>query len=266
MNRLPCPSLAFAACLAASALVATACSKAAPDPQLVDAASRDDVQELSKRMDSYEAANRAAGVAGLEASDVGARLMRIESRLKAIEDSQAAAAQGAGAAMGTDASAATGPTDGSATSPLVPPDATTTPDVPFTEEQVSVARRIMEEVERRKDQERTEERVKQALARIGVSLTPDQEKAVLALVSTYQQKMRDVYRGGFGRTDDERRAATEKVETLRASWETDLRNIVPPSEADRVMEGMGRNGFPGFMPRRMIDGTRGGMGGGMGDG
>ena len=252
----------------ALSLGATACTKA-PEPQVVDAVTRDEFQELrrdvSKLLDSYEAANRAAGVAGLEASDLGARLMRIDARMKALEDGQAQA-KNAGGATGTDPAAPSGASDGSAADPLVPPGASPSADVPFTEEQVAVARRIIDEVDRRKEQERNEERVKQALTRISVSLTPDQEKAVTALVTTYQQKMRDVFRGGFGRSDDERRVATEKVEALRASWENDLRNIVPAADADKVMEGMGRNGFPGFMPRRMGDGTRGGMGGGMGDG
>ncbi len=126
-------------------------------------------------------------------------------------------------------------------------------EIRWTEEEIVHFQALLDEVERRKEVERNADRVRSALNRMGVALLPEQEKAVLALVTSYQQKMREVFRGGFGRTDEDRKAATEKVEALRVSWEKDLRALLPQAEADKIMEGMGRNGFPGFMPRRQAD-------------
>ena len=186
-------------------------------------------------------------------------LKEAQDRVKALEE-RLAALPAATAPGGT------APTDGSP-APLgastVPPAWTAGPDGSYTEEQLTAFGKLADEVQKRKDAAAMAERVKRELARAGVSLTPDQEAAVLKLQQSYREKMQDLFKNGFGTNEAERNAAMEKRDALKNQFESDLRSSVPASEADKIVEAMKR-GWPGFFPRQRQDTTPGSTGTGMG--
>ncbi len=242
-------SLAVAWIVAAGGLATVACSKS-PEDQPSDVASESRIADLEKKVadltQQKQGSDLAAGVSGSETKDVRRTLddlrhenQDLKDRLKALEDRIAKAGSGA-AATGTDAAGAPAPT---------PTTFLPTSDGTFSEDQVAAFRKLSDEVQRRRDAEAQAERVKRELSRAGVTLTPDQEAAVLRLQQTYAEKMRDIFRNGFGTTDAERQATMDKREALRSQFESDLRATVPASEADKIVEAM-RRGWPGFFPRR----------------
>ena len=88
-------------------------------------------------------------------------------------------------------------------------------------------RRISDEVQKRKDAEAAAERVKRELSRAGVTLTPEQEATVIKLQSQYSDKMRELFRGGFGTSEADRLAMTDEARRAahRASRPTSARQI-----------------------------------------
>jgi hypothetical protein len=248
-------------------LAAAGCSKPPPAPTLGDSVPREEFDDLrrdyQKLKESWEAANRAASSTGLETADMGVRMLAFDKRMKAMEEqiSVLSAASAAGGTTGSAPTVASGtnpgatgtPGSGDGTAPLVPGNST---DVPFTEEQITQARRLLDEVDKRKTDEQQSERLRNGLERIGVSLSANEFNSLRKLDQSYRKQMTDIWRNGFGRTDDERRVATEKQEALKLSWENDLRNIVSGASADKIIENAGRFGFPGFAPRR-VDGRVG---------
>jgi hypothetical protein len=248
------------------AVVSVGCSKE-PGPVVVADSSGDRVGELERRIRELENQNsearQAASAANLSGSTLGQQMIQLYARIKKLEDDLAAAKAAAGnasAAM-TDASGgSTTPPVASGGTLLVPP----TDGGSFSDDQISTFRKLSDEVERRKNLEQQAERVRREIARAKITLTPAQEEAVIKLQASYNDKMRELFRGnGFGTSEDEREQSRAKVETIRTQFETDLHAIVPGSEGDRLAESM-RRSFPGLFPRR-VDGTRGGMRNAAGD-
>jgi len=255
MHRMP-HALAvrgLALTVAASALVG--CGKSPEGPTLD--ASSEKLLDLERRMNDLsqqrEAGGLATGVSGSEFALVQRSLKEAQDRVKALEE-RLAALPVAPAPVGT------APADGSP-APLggstVPAAWTAGPDGAYTEEQLTAFGKLADEVQKRKDAAAMAERVKRELARAGVSLTPEQESAVLKLQQSYREKMQDLFKNGFGTNEAERSAAMEKRDALKNQFEADLRNSVPASEADKIVEAMKR-GWPGFFPRQRQDAASGG--------
>jgi hypothetical protein len=242
--------------LAGVAALAIGCTKEPAQVQLADT-SNDRVGELERRLREIENQNselrQAGAAAGLSQGSLGTMVIELNGRIRKLEGELAAAKASGGVATAP----ATDASGGSAT-PSTPSTVAFAPDASgaYTPEQVTSFRRLAEEVERQKNLEQQAERVKRELARAKVTLTPEQEAAVVGLQATYQEKMREVFRGGgFGASDEDRDQTRAKLETLRAQFDTELRGIVPASDADKIAEAM-RRGFPGLFPRRM-DGRAG---------
>ncbi len=259
--------LALPVCIglsAASFLAVTlpGCSKET-QVQPADTLSSAQLSEIEKKVSSLMAerdgAKLAAGIADSEATVLRKNLGELQERLRTMEGQLAEVAANAAKA------AQAAPADGSSGSPgpapvlLIP----TGSEVAFSEEQVAAFRRISDEVQKRKDAEAAADRVKRELSKAGVTLTPEQEATVIKLQAQYSDKMRDLFRGGFGTSEADRLAMTEKRDALRTGFEADLRAQIPGAEAEKIVEAMKR-GWPGFFPRRQDN--RPAMGANGGDG
>lgn len=223
-----------------------------------DTLSAAQLQEIEKKVSSLiaerDGAKLAAGIADSEAGVLRKNVTELQDRLRALETQLAQVS--ANAAKGAGAPADSGSGAGPAVAPGLP--VPQNPEAAFTEEQVAAFRKLSDEVQKRRDAEAAADRVRRELSRAGVALSPEQEATVIRLQSQYADKMRDLFKGGFGGTEADRQAMTEKRDALRTGFETDLRAQIPAAEADKIVEAMKR-GWPGFFPRR-TDG-RPGMGG-----
>lgn len=248
--------LALPVCLGLSAasLLAITLPGCAKETQVqpADTLSSAQLSEIEKKvsalMTERDGARLAAGIADSEATVLRKNLGELQERLRTLEGQLAqVAADAAKAAAAAPTGGGSG--DGSvATAPGLPLP-TGGPEVAFSEEQVAAFRRISDEVQKRKDAEAAADRVKRELSRAGVTLTPEQEATVIKLQSQYSDKMRELFRGGFGTSEADRLAMTEKRDALRTGFEADLRAQIPGGEAEKIVEAMKR-GWPGFFPRR----------------
>jgi hypothetical protein len=114
----------------------------------------------------------------------------------------------------------------------------------------------MDEVDRIRDQERRVAQEKARLARVELSLTPQQEEAVIA--ATLQHRTREQERGRAlmsrqGVTREDREALQGE---LRTEYVRELEKLVPAADAEKIADGMVR---PRFMPNRRAE-RRGGEG------
>ena len=246
-----------------AALMLAGCNTKPTEVVPADAGSAEKLDALEKRLQAVEherdALARSGEAAGLEAQSLSQILADLRQRLKAVEERGAAAP----ASMDPSGSASSGSTG--STTPSNPTASTLDPagsDGTYSDDQIGKFQRLADEAQKRKDAAQQAERVKRELARANVTLTPAQEEAVIKLQSQYQEKMRELYRGGFGRSEAERTEVTEKLQALRGQFETDLRAQVPATEADKIVETM-KAGFPGFF-RAPGGGRTGGMNGNMG--
>lgn len=257
--RLLAPVLAGVA-----ALALPGCSDKPAAVTPVDSVSAERFEALEKEFraikEERDSLLHGASVSSSEALSLAQKLREVQDRLAELEAKQAAAHAAGPAAPGTTASTGgpAAPATDTSLPPVVgipiPPDSTS----PFSEEQLSAFRRMSDEVDRRKNLEQQAKRLKDDLTRVGVTLTPDQEAAVLRIQQGYTEKMRELYRNGGGATDADRQSLVAKRDELRNQYANDIRAAVPAAEADKIVEAMKR-GWPGFFPRR-TDG-RPGMGG-----
>jgi hypothetical protein len=209
-------------------------------------------------------AAHAASAAELEGQGLAQSVADLRRRIAALEaraDAPTASAGQAPTSDPTSDSSAPAPTP-AIVSILAPAGA----DGSFSDEQIAAFRRISDEMQRRRDVEQQRERLQQDLETAGVTLTPQQEEAVLKLQTDYTANARALFRGGFGATDAERQATRAKVTALRTQFESDLRAQVPGAAADQIIQSMART--PGFGGGRAAasgggaSGRRAGMGGG----
>ena len=231
------------------ALALPSCTKA-PDPAPpVDEYAKEEIQQLRQDVRDLKAYIKPPNTTGLEAADIGRRMMQQDQRIKSLEEQLAAATKAGGSVSADPSTSSTSHSSASTTSSVVPAEASD-----YSPQQISDFRKILDVVEKQKRDEQAAERIKVQLTRFAADLTPDQEKAVTSLTLALQQKRGEVIRGGFGTSDVERKATQEKIEALAAQYESDIRAIpqLPTSVADKVVESLGR-GF-GAGPRR-IDGT-----------
>lgn len=248
-------SLTFALA-AASATLVGGCGKGTEGPT-VDTSS-DRILELEKQMSDLarqrEGAGLSTGVSGAELAVLQRSLREAQDRVHALEERMASlpAVPAAGGPAST-AGGSSGPTGGA----MVPSTIAAGPDGTYSEEQLTAFRKIQDEVQRRKDAEAAAARVKVELTRAGVTLTPEAEAAVMKLHQSYREKMQELFKNGYGSNEADRQATTDKRNALQVQFEADLRNSVPASDADKIVEAMKR-GWPGFFPRQRQDSTGGG--------
>jgi DNA repair exonuclease SbcCD ATPase subunit len=255
-------SIALGGLAGGAVLASGGCSKEAGQVQVADGALSDRVAELERQLrDSQnlsQKASHSADAANLSGATIGDQMSQLNARINKLENELATAKSALAAKEASTGAAADAPSTTTTTgAPLLaaPTDGTT-----YSDEQIAAFRKLSDEVERRKTLEAQAKRVRTELERAKVSLTPQQEEAVVKLQAAYQDKMRELFSaGGFGANDDDREARRTKMESLRTQFETDLRTIVPGGDADKIVDTM-RRGFPGLFPRRENGRGMGGAG------
>ena len=141
------------------------------------------------------------------------------------------------------------PGEGGAATPssFRPADLVDGADPTFDERDLAWFRAMKDEVDRRQRQERFEEMVGNQIDRSGVTLTADQRSGVLEATMKYRASIRAAYREeGFSQKPPEERE--QALQLLRAEYEQTLYTLVPASEADTLLQQMGR--FPGMSGRQ----------------
>ncbi|MBL9087624.1 MAG: hypothetical protein JNM10_10840 [Planctomycetia bacterium] len=255
----------LAAVVAGAAAFPLGCSKpaevATADPA-TEAALAELQREVRTLREEREATLRATGVTGSEHRtlvDVVAELRDEVKRLKEV------AAAAAAAPPPTAAAGRANGDPGAGAAPVMPTTFLAQGDGTYTPEQLDAFGRIYDEVVRRRDEAQQLDRMRQNLAQAGVTLTPDQEAAMMKLQKQFQEKRQELLAAnrGNGRPQSEadQQAMRTKFEELRTAFETDVRAAVPAPDADKVVEAMKRS-YPGFFPRGdRQDRMRPGMGG-----
>jgi hypothetical protein len=107
----------------------------------------------------------------------------------------------------------------------------------WTDEQVATMRSLMEEVERRREQERETEGVKRRLDALSLSLSPAETDRVLGIALDYTRQAREVVpRNALAMTPEERQAALDKRGQLRSDLEATFRGFLPPETVEKLMK------------------------------
>ena len=240
MNPLPVRRLAPV--LLALGLAACSDKPATVTPSDSTSAERVDALEREIRaMRDDQSALRGTTVLSSEGLALATRMKDLQNRINELETKNAALAAalpatGTPSAAGT-ASTGSGPTFPSSVGVPIPTDLTQ----PIPTETIAAFRRISDEVDKIKTAEQQAKRLKDDLTRAGVTLTADQEAALAKVQSSYSEKIRELYRNGGGATDADRTALVAQRDAIRAQFETEIRQVVPASEADKIVETMSRD-------------------------
>lgn len=255
----------LAVVVAGAASVPLACSKPAEVASVDSAATEAAIAELQREVrtlrEEREATLRATGVSGSEHRSLVDAVAELRDEVKRLKDAAAAAA----AAPAPTAAAGMSNGDPGAGAAPVLPTFLAQGDGTYTPEQLDAFGKIYDEVVRRRDEAQQLDRMRQNLAQAGVTLTPEQEAAMMKLQKQFQEKRQELLAAtrGSGRPQSEadQQAMRTKFEELRTSFETDVRAAVPAADADKIVEAMKRS-YPGFFPRGdRPDRMRPGMGG-----
>jgi hypothetical protein len=234
--------------LLAGLLALAACSDQPKVQPTADPSLLSRLDEVEQRMRELEEASDLATNAGtsqgLQAQTTSERLLRVERALDELRRGGAAVKSGEAPATGSEATPTGTETGGETAFQPVPA------DQPLPEEQIAWYRRLEEEVRRRRAEEQQIERFKRDIARSKAVLTPEQEATVIQLESAYAKKVRELY-ASRSAADFDRNAMNEKRSALFAEFETQVRAVIPASEADKLITTLqDRNrGFYGATPR-----------------
>jgi hypothetical protein len=238
------------------ALGITSCNEKSHDVVAPEAASSGDLERRIRELEAERDADKhAAQAAGLENQTQAQTIAQLAQRLKALEEKNAALVAATGS---TGSAPATSATPSAPVALLAPPAS----DGSFSDDQLATFRKLWDAADKQKNMEQQADRVKKRLAAAGVSLTPQQEEAVVKLQANYQERMREIFREGFAAGGDQT-GQRAKLDELRGQFETDLRSVVPAGDADKIVATM-KQSFPQFFPggRSERPTGRGGMGGG----
>lgn len=255
----------FLPALALALLPLPACSKSPSGPTGTDPVLLSRIDDLERKLaDLSGASEEARGdeeVAGLRARSQAERLRNVEDDLAEMKRHLAAAPAGQGTAPSADVPPVTPPAGSPVPGATPSGSAPLAPDAPVPEEQVAWFRRVQEEVRRRDQEQQRAERFKRELARAKVTLTPEQEAAVLKIEGAYMQRVRDLYRNGLGDTPADRESLNAQRQALWGQFETEVRGAIPASEADRLITSLqdrnrGLYGGPLRPGRGMDEGNR----------
>ena len=235
-----------------------------------DSSSSEKVDALEREIRSMrdeQGALRGTTLSSQEGLALASQLKDLKNQIADLQARNAtlAAALPAGASARSGNNPGAG-SDGSGTAAPLPPivglPIPSDPTAPIPDDLMKAFRRISDENDKIKVAEQQAKRLKDDLTRAGVTLTPDQEAALAKVQATYSDKIRELYRGGGGATDVDRAALVAQRDAIRASYETEIRTIVPAADADKIIETVSRGGFRGGAGRNTVGGGMGGMGGG----
>jgi hypothetical protein len=131
-------------------------------------------------------------------------------------------------------------------------------DGTFTAEQIDYFDGLMHAVEQRRQSRAEQDRLHDVLTRAGLTLTADEEKAVLTVQRDYQKKRQEIFsglgmqrRGGAMQSDADRSEFRSRLEELQVAHEANLRAALAGMEAEKVdrIVAAFKQSYPGFFPR-----------------
>lgn len=115
-------------------------------------------------------------------------------------------------------------------------------DPEFDEDTLRSLRKMMEQVEQQRRNERVVEGVKRQLDRLGIELSDDQEKGVIDATMGYRTKMGQMWRElPRGNDDETREKRKEAFDGLREEYSKTVYSLVPAADAEKIVGGMGRS-------------------------
>jgi hypothetical protein len=107
----------------------------------------------------------------------------------------------------------------------------------WTEDQLVAFRAMLGEVELRKSQENYAAQMREVIRRS--SKTPpddDRVERAVALLAAFQRKVREIFpNASAGDTPEQRQASMETAQKARQALDEELRRVLPPEAAERVM-------------------------------
>jgi len=106
----------------------------------------------------------------------------------------------------------------------------------YDEATLSSLRSYMDEITRRKNEERQRNRVTAELERQGLNLSEEQTKAVVDQTLLHQTKARDLLRqGGWPRDEKGREDRREAFKDLQGQYSSAIRTLVPSADAEKIL-------------------------------
>lgn len=246
-------------------LVLAACSPPNEVPPATDPALGSTVAELQREVAALKAERdatlKAAGITGSEhrtlvqaVADLRDEIARLKSRPAPDGTPAASAAPGATS------------DERGAPTPRLPTTFFPQSDGSFNEEQIVAFRALEDAVRQRREEEQQRARLRESLEAQGVQLTAAQQEALLRLQREFGDKRNALVQSqrtlGRASGDPDADVLRAKFEELRTQHLNDVRAVVPPGEADKVVEAL-RRSYPGFFPRGDTNagpGRRGGAG------
>lgn len=116
----------------------------------------------------------------------------------------------------------------------------------FDEKQIAKFRTLLDEVEKRRREERQLENFRDLMKRIEVNLSSDQEKRVIAARTTYTEKrtemMRSIRTDGNRTDGNDREKRLAIAKDLRDEYGRALEAVVPAADAQKILDATAR--FP----------------------
>lgn len=259
--------LSFAA-VSFAALALAACSPPNEVPPAVDPALGSTVAELQREVAALKAERdatlKAAGITGTEHRTLVQAVADLRDEVDRLKQRPSAGAPSSGATSGTTSGATTDDRD--APTPRLPTTFLPQNDGSFNEEQIVAFRALEDAVRQRREEEQQRSRLRESLEAQGVQLTAAQQEALLRLQREFGDKRNALVQSqrtlGRASGDPDAEVLRAKFEELRTQHLNEVRAVVPPAEADKVVEAL-RRSYPGFFPRGDANagpGRRGGTG------
>jgi hypothetical protein len=138
------------------------------------------------------------------------------------------------------------------------------PDNPtFDEKTVQTLEAYVDEINRRKQEQRQRDRIGGEMERLGIELTEEQKKGVIDQTLLYQTKARELLRQAWPRDEKGREDRKQAFQGLQEEYKTTINRLVPADAAEKISTSRVARGI-GFYGGGNARGPRRG-GGGRGD-
>jgi hypothetical protein len=107
-------------------------------------------------------------------------------------------------------------------------------DPNFDEKTLKTIEAYVDEINRRKSEERQRARLELEFERQGLTLSDEQKKAVVDATLQYQERARDVLRSGFPRDEKGREDRRQAFEALQEEYKVVINQLVPAADAEKI--------------------------------
>lgn len=127
----------------------------------------------------------------------------------------------------------------------------------YNEKTLTTIESYMDEINRRKTEERQRNRVTAEIKRQGLDLTEGQTKDVVEITLAYQTKSRELVRKGWPRDETGRTGRKEAYKALQDEYSASIHELLPAADAEKIMESRIARGLGffagGSTSRRAVD-------------